>query len=524
MTRMHGCPDAVPKHRSVLLLLFILAGALAIRLVRLGAWSFWGDEVDSLYAGLNHIYFHPPVFLVLARYWAIWAHTDFSLRLLSAVIGTGAVAAAWLLARRVCRSEAVALWSAVFVAVNPSQVHFSREFRMYSLLALVTALSWVAFLSWMEQGGRLRGVGAVTMAAIALYTHHYGVVFLVAQGMAALCFRPWKPAVKKLSIYALALFIIYLPYIRMVLYFSRRMVKSSYWAYPVSWRTPWYLMRFHVSHFEPPLAVTGVMILISLILLAVGVHSCRTRDFRMLLVFGFAAPICLSVTASAILPTSALVARYLVFTSIPFCIALACGASALAFRRFYIVVPLMLLIMQAGSITLQYRNVFLAPEPREVRERGDFRGAASVIQKEYRSGDCIGTTCVSGSEPNWYYLTYRHGIPHGWLLDIDNRYFEHMGLKYGLMEFIQHHYPYAVPVNIDRVIETNGCHRLWLYESQWASGAPPGDFYYDHRMLCRRWLMERYPLVQTWTFKDVDVRLFDLERPLLPESETEGAD
>ncbi|HPQ41210.1 MAG TPA: hypothetical protein PLV45_12630, partial [bacterium] len=151
--------------------------------------------------------------------------------------------------------------------------------------------------------------------------------------------------------------------------------------------------------------------------------------------------------------------------------------------------------------------------PRELRERLDFRAAAHVILDNYREGDCIGTTCVSGAEPAWYYLTYRGGLPSGQLLDLDGRYRRHIEQKYGLLDYVTTNYPFLLPTNLDIMIRDATCRRLWLFESQWESGIRPGDFYYEHRIGCREWLSTRFLLLEEWTFNGVDVRLFDLGAP-----------
>jgi len=493
--------------------MLVVSAAFALRVFRLGAYSFWGDEVDTLYAGMHAIYFHPPLFLVLARAWAAVFSSDAMLRLLSAIFSTVAVAAAWSLGRRVTRSIPIAFWSSVLVAVNPCQVYYGREFRMYSLMAFLTAVSWVMFFKWMQDGGARRAVTAILLGAAILYTHHYGVIFLMGQGMAALFMKPRKKVLAKLAVYTGTLILIYIPYIRLVMYFSSRMIRSNYWAYPVNWNTPFYLMRCLISHFEPTLAVAGISILIALCFLFFGMRSRPPAEWRYLVVFGFLAPILIGGFISAVLPTSALVARYLIFTSIPLCVALAPGVHRLASYRSGMLLILLFLGLQLWAVTLQYRNTFLGPEPREVRERRNYRGAARVILDNFREGDCYGTTCVSGSHPAWYYLAFRGDLPAGRMLDIEDRYRHHMEKKYGLMEYLILHYPFVSPVNIEEMIASENCRRMWLYESQWASGIRPGDFYYEHRIRCRKWLAARYPLLGTWTFKGVEVRLFDLQKP-----------
>jgi hypothetical protein len=500
----------------------LLLAALVIRIYRLGMYSFWGDEVDSIYAGVNRIFFHPPLFIYLASLWVKWAHSECAIRLLATIFSLGAVAATWFLAKRVLQSSHGAFWAALFMVFSPSQVFFARDFRMYSLLTMAAALSWAAYLSWMRRGGRLRFFLTVLTGSMMVYTHHYGFFFIVAQGLSAFVMRPRKKALFKLAAYGSCVFLIYLPYLRLLIYFTRRFVRSSNWAPPITWKTPGYLLRFLLAGLEASYEVAAILVIIGMGLFIAGILKNRDEDFRLLVVFGFFVPILGAMAVSYILPTSMFVARYLIFTGVPLAIAMAAGVQWILIKKKYVIIPLLLITLQFWAITLQYRNIYLAYAV-EMREREQFREASEVIADRFKEGDIVGTTCLSGTYPAWFYLTFSREITPMRLVDVDDYHRRHLQYKYNQIDFIGKVYTIIDPINLDTVAASGAYKRIWLFESQWSPGILPGDFYYDQRIRCRNWLAERYPLLEEWSFKGADVRLFDLQNPLEPEENT-GAD
>lgn len=493
-------------------LFILMLTALMIRIYRLGKYSLWGDEADTIWAGLKHLYFHPPLFIYLASWWIKWAKSEFGLRLLPMIFSVATVAATWFLAKRILQSYHGAFWASLFIVFSPSQVYFARDFRMYSLFTLVAALSWLTYLAWMKKGGWLLYLTTVLTGAVMVYTHHYGFFFIAAQGLSAFVIRPYKKSLSKLASYAVSVFLIYYPYLKQLLYLAKGFVGSNNWALPVTWKTPIYLMRFLLAGLEAPRIVVVILGIIGASLAIVGFLRHKSFEFRLLIVFGFVVPIIGAMAVSYILPTSMLVARYLIFTAIPLAIAMAAGIEALFDKKWCVVFTVYFLILQSWAITLQYRNIYLA-QSREVREREQFHEAADVILQSFEDGDIVGTTCLSGTYPAWYYLTYLHNIPMR-LVDVDDYQREHLHLKYNQDDFIRDFYTIIYPINLDELEASGDYRRVWLYESQWEPGVRPGDFYYDQRLRCRNWLSERHPILGEWVFKGVDVRLFDLRIPI----------
>lgn len=177
----------------------VLFVAFVLRVSGLGSQSLWYDEGFSVYLSRQPIPdlirltaqdIHPPLYYLLLQGWKeLTGETEFALRYLSLVFGVLLVAAVGAATRRASRSQLAALIAAGIAAIAPANVWYSQETRMYSLLALLTALSCerlIAAVSQFEAFGRVsvRPVAAWTLFNVLLaYTHSFGLFVIAAQGV-----------------------------------------------------------------------------------------------------------------------------------------------------------------------------------------------------------------------------------------------------------------------------------------------------------------------------------------------------
>lgn len=112
-----------------------------------------------------------------------------TMRLLSVLAGTAAVAALFLFARHVTGSAAAGLLAALFLALDPVSVRWSGLVRMYALLQLVTILMLLCFLILLRRPATRRvWLGFVALFWFGVFTHIAICMFLPPMGLIAL----WK--------------------------------------------------------------------------------------------------------------------------------------------------------------------------------------------------------------------------------------------------------------------------------------------------------------------------------------------
>ena len=127
---------------------------MGLRFYRLDGQSLWADEGNSVVlarAGLAEIAartaldIHPPLYYWLLHGWTtLFGDTEVAVRSLSAFLSLLLVAVIFRLGKRLLEARA-GLAAAFIAAVSPFQVYFAQETRMYTLLALLGALTvWSA--------------------------------------------------------------------------------------------------------------------------------------------------------------------------------------------------------------------------------------------------------------------------------------------------------------------------------------------------------------------------------------------
>ncbi len=189
-------PDT-PEQRARALALVAAAVALgaALRAHALGALSLYYDElyatriwgltprnVAGVVARTAFYDQHPPLYYLTALVWTRFAGaTELGVRSLSAVAGVALIPAVYVLGRDLAGRRAGA-WGAAVASVFPLLVYYSREGRMYAMLALFATLStWL--LVRMARGDRARWLTPAWLAVTAAtaLTHYFGAVHVFAE-------------------------------------------------------------------------------------------------------------------------------------------------------------------------------------------------------------------------------------------------------------------------------------------------------------------------------------------------------
>lgn len=165
-------------------------GALLLRLIDLGAPGFWFDEAythliarlpaPTAWQALLVDGVHPPLHYAIARA-VVWLDGgEFALRVPSALAGALAVPVAFALGRRWFDGRTAWL-TAALLAVSPFHLWHSRDARMYSLLALLSAGAMLAYARWLERPGHARAAALAGVSALAYLTHYFALMVPLVQ-------------------------------------------------------------------------------------------------------------------------------------------------------------------------------------------------------------------------------------------------------------------------------------------------------------------------------------------------------
>ncbi len=186
---------------AVLAAIVLLGGGL--RFATLGLQSYRYDEAVTAIRVLHPSLFDtlsavpnsessPPLYYAVAWLWSrLFGVGEVGLRSLSALAGTASIIVIYLAASTLT-TRRVGLIAAAIVAVNPVLIWFSQDARAYSLVFLLTCLSFLFFARALRapEEGPSRGVlvGWALFSALALASHYFAI-FVVAPEAALMLWR-----------------------------------------------------------------------------------------------------------------------------------------------------------------------------------------------------------------------------------------------------------------------------------------------------------------------------------------------
>jgi len=179
--------------RWVLLVLLATLVAAAVRAAALTGKALVFDETFSVFLArqpLDRLWAlvaandpHPPLYYILLHYWVVsFGDSEVAVRAFSVAAGAATVLITGLFGRRLV-GPLPALLGAWFLALAPAHVAASQEARMYGLLAAMGTASWWALYEAVRSGrGRLWVVYGL-LTALMWYTHYFGFLIWIAQGI-----------------------------------------------------------------------------------------------------------------------------------------------------------------------------------------------------------------------------------------------------------------------------------------------------------------------------------------------------
>lgn len=162
--------------------------ACCVRLIGLGRLSLWTDEIHSIYVTqyslwelwLNpYLLDHPPLYFYGLSFWMKWVpHTEFWLRLPSAIVGALSIIPVFYFSKRLIHYRFACLTCALLI-VSPLHIRYSQEVRDYSLLFFLSAMFlWVSYELANQPRANWRRLYLLT-GCLLTATHAVGLIWMV---------------------------------------------------------------------------------------------------------------------------------------------------------------------------------------------------------------------------------------------------------------------------------------------------------------------------------------------------------
>lgn len=174
----------------------ILFLAAFVRIYHLGTESLWLDEGVSLIrfahsGGAWEIVELTrtetdrtfPTYYLILHYWvAFFGDSEFSIRFPSALVCLLAVLIMYKIGCLLF-GRGPGLMASLILALSPFHVYYSQEARVYSLMALLTLLSFYFFVKVLSEHKLSVQTGYVLSTSALIYSHVYGLFILIAQNV-----------------------------------------------------------------------------------------------------------------------------------------------------------------------------------------------------------------------------------------------------------------------------------------------------------------------------------------------------
>jgi uncharacterized membrane protein len=358
-----------------------LVGAL-FRFFQLGRESLWFDEsLSVLFASqplsisigsmLQEGLQHSPLFYLLLRPFVSGTPFEFSARSLPAIAGVMAIPIVAILGKELF-SPRTGIIAASLLALNPFHVWYSREARMYSLLALAVIGTMYFFALIVFRERKLRyWLGMSFFSAIGFSTHHFAffmplvqlVFILVTFKRSYLLLRTWAAS---MVLAALTL----VPWIMIVL------DSGVYWATSGTpdqtarlIDIPLTLWNFSIGYTRNLTLPIVLALLLFLAFIVNGLYP--PKRSKLLLVIWLFVPLITTFLISLRFPMY--VDRYLIVALPAFLLGFAEGMSSIrlpSLRRFAIAAAFLCTLLSLARIYID----------RTIYERADWRRLGSFLE------------------------------------------------------------------------------------------------------------------------------------------------
>ena len=397
--------------RIVLSVGLIALIATILRLYAITAKSFWLDEGISVQIArlpwnqllfvLRHREANMALYYLVLRIWLLFGSSESYIRGLSVLFSVATVPLLYALGSRLFGSTA-GLLGAWLLAINAYHIRYAQEARGYALVVFFSVLvGWLLVRNLQEPVSARWGAYA-TAGALAVYSHLFGVVVLIAHGV-SLAFLPrtdlpWRELKRS------ARWVIYMT-VPLILVIVRVGDGSMRWIQPPDLRT---VVQFFVS-----IAGNGGYLLLLMECIAVGAAGYAlakdrrrgtTSASRWAYIFVFVwllVPVFLVLGVSLVRPI--FLARYL-NPCLP-ALMLIVAAGILKLRQpvaVWILAAVISTLSLAGTVSYYRRDFDL--------DRDDWRAASAYVIENAGAGDGVFFYQGFGRLPFEFYRSLRKPV------------------------------------------------------------------------------------------------------------------
>ncbi len=315
---------------------------------------------------------HPPLFYFIERLVLLLGHSEWVVRLPSALLGVLSIPLVYALAKRLGGEKVGALAGLLF-AVSPFHLWYARDARMYALLAFMAAAVMLLYDRYLERPNLRRSTLFVLASAVAYLTHYFAL-FLPLVQLAHLALN-LKAYARQFRIWVVLQLLAGLPFlgwlVAMYAHNPERYFGIGWIPAPTLMDLPYTLINLTVGYTQQDARFHWIALALGLGLIAAGVWAMRRRKevWTLIVLWAF-----LPVTTTFLisLKRPVYVDRFLILSLPAFSLMIAQGISSIPGRWELPVVACVLGALLYGSFEM-------LSAPGQAKE--DWRSVAAYLSR-----------------------------------------------------------------------------------------------------------------------------------------------
>jgi uncharacterized membrane protein len=312
-------------NQKIILFMLVLSG-FVLRYVNINSYSFWIDEVYTMFAihpsiSISEIIseqgaHQPPIFFIMCRIVCeLFGFNGEILRFISIVFGSLSIYVFGLIGIELFRKQTAYLL-ALFVATNRMLIFYSLDARFYMIEFFFSSLSLLFFIKILKENNLKNSVMFIISMTMGAYFHHFGLIppliYFAIQCLSIykkknnkLNFKLFYKPLKPYFIFGILL----IPWIFNGLFKGAKI--STYWLKEIDY------FGYVFNGFNYPLIINVLLIILLIVGFYVTIIKINTSVFPMIIIAVIALPLLYSIIKFPIM-----VPRYsiVMFPSIVVCI------------------------------------------------------------------------------------------------------------------------------------------------------------------------------------------------------------
>jgi uncharacterized membrane protein len=251
------------KYSKFALVAILLIG-ISLRIYKLDAQSLWLDELSSMIGSAPWNSFEvivdysrkdqPPLFFLLLHYWMnLFGYNEIAARLLVSIVGVLGIYSIFFLGKEIGNRN-TGLIASFLTSINYFHLFFSQDVRFYSLVFLLTTLSFLFFIRALGDEKVINVILYAFFSSCLFYTHYFSLVVYGTQIVTLIFIIAFYKGFEKGLIKAISLasFLSLIFNIWWIPQYLSDIKTDNFWIGELS---PWFLIRYFIQYFKEPITI-----------------------------------------------------------------------------------------------------------------------------------------------------------------------------------------------------------------------------------------------------------------------------